>query len=244
MLEYLLKLAQFAERAPIAIDYFYMPPHPQLVPDVALKKAYQTTGMWLSIVGLNNLSSRVLTDIRIKLNTCPQFRPVVEGSTASVEARCSYAVEESELSIVRLDPGECLYLHVFLSTKECEVYIEPQVILKDRLLSRGMRMIGYFKRRPRQAFLEAAAYMLMFCAVCAALYIAYIVTPLNPRIAAVREATASWSGCVPTAYPQSEVNESLLARHKFGDRLLFQMNKVVERKDLLAKQLVVICEDR
>ncbi|MDZ4263307.1 MAG: hypothetical protein U1B30_13385, partial [Pseudomonadota bacterium] len=54
----------------------------------------------------------------------------------------------------------------------------------------------------------------------------------------------SGSGCVPTAYEKSQVNESLLTRHKLGEPLLFRLNNVVTRKDIFDKDYVVICENR
>jgi hypothetical protein len=53
MLDSISALLEIGEKAPPAIDYFYMPPHPQWVPDVALKKAHQNQEFLLSVVGLH-----------------------------------------------------------------------------------------------------------------------------------------------------------------------------------------------
>ena len=56
MLDSVAALFEMAEKTPPAIDYFYMSPHPQWVPSVALKKAHQNQKIFLAVVGVCNLS--------------------------------------------------------------------------------------------------------------------------------------------------------------------------------------------
>lgn len=244
MFDNISALFEMGEKAPPAIDYFYMPPHPQWVPGIALKKAHQNQEFWLSVIGLNNLSSKVLPTIRIKLPFAPQYEPVLDLPGASTVANLKYDAQIREVLVPKLDPGEKIYVAIFLSSSEAERFYEPQVIIHDRLLSRGMRTVGFFKKRPKEALLLAAPLLLAAGALAFAGYALYKLSPLNPKVKAVQEATAGYSGCVPTAYEKSEVTESLLAKHRISESFLFQLNHVVTRKDLFGKDHVVICEDR
>lgn len=246
MLDSISALLEIGEKAPPAIDYFYMPPHPQWVPDIALKKAHQNREFLLSVVGIHNLSSKVLSSIRVKLPFAPQYEPVVDVSGASAGISANYEPSNHVVKIARLDPGEKVYVAIFLSSTESLRFTEPQVIVGERLLSRGMRAVGYFKKRPKEVLLFGGLLAFSLGALALAGYTAYQVSPFNPKTKALNEATASLSGsgCVPTAYEKSQVNESLLARHRLGEPFLFRLNNVVTRKDLFDKEYVVICQDR
>lgn len=242
MLESISSLLEIGEKSPPAIDYFYMPPHQQWVPAIALKKAHQNQEFLLSLVGLHNLSSKVLPSIRIKLPFAPQYEPVVEATGVAMQ----YDSKIHEVQVGRLDPGEKVYVAIFLSTSEGAGFSEPQVIVGDRLLSRGMRAVGYFKTRQKESLLFGGLLILLLGALIFAGRTAYEVSPFNPKAEALKEATASLSGagCIPTAYEKSQVNESLLARHRLGESLLLRLNNVVTRNDLFGKEYVVICEAR
>jgi len=230
-----------ADKAPAAIDYFYMRPHPQWVPDAALKKAHQNRAFWLSVVALNNLSTKVLSPIRIKLPFNPQYEPVIDHPNAAA-AGLQYDAQAHEVRVGKLDPGEDLYVAVFLSKEEADRFQEPCVIVGDRLLSRGMRTVGFFKNHPKVAMLYTGWVLLMASALAGAGYAIYTSSSFNPQVRAIEEATAGLSGCVMKAYANAQVNETLLARHMLGDEMLLQLNHVVTRKDLFGKDQVVICE--
>lgn len=246
MLDKISALLDISDKAPPAIDYFYMPPHLQWVPDIAMKKAHQNQKFLLSVVGLHNLSSKVLSSIRVKLPFAPQYEPVLDVSGASAGISANYEPSNHVVQIARLDPCEMVYVAIFLSSAEGARFTEPQVIVGDRLLSRGMRAVGYFKKRPQEVGMFVGLFVFLFTAVTVAGFTAYQASPFNPKTKAIDEATANLSGagCKPTAYEKSEVNESLLARHRLGESILFQLNNVVTRKDLFDKEYVVICQER
>lgn len=242
MLETISVALDIGEKTPPAIDYFYMPPRPQWVPDLALKKAHQNQSFWLSVVGLHNLSAKVLSSIRIKMPFAPGYEPVVDSAGATVDAK--YDVQAHELQIPRLDPGEKLYVAIFLSGPEADRFQEPQVIVGDRLLSRGMRTVGFFKNRPKEALLLIVPLVLAVVMLGVVGYVIYRASPFDPKVKAIEAAMAGYSGCVPRAYVKTEVNETLLAKHRLGEPFLLQLNHVVTRKDLFDKDHVVICEAR
>lgn len=244
MLENVAALLEIGEKAPPAIDYFYMPPHPQWVPDIALKKAHQNQEFWLAVIGLNNLSSKVLPSLRIKFPFAPQYEPTIDMPGATADRAPKYDVQSHEVLVPKIDPGDQIYVAVFLSSSEAKRFTEPQVIIHDRLLSRGMRAVGLFKRRPKEVMIFAVPLLITASLAAFAGYLIYQNSSLNPKVKAVSEATEGYSGCVPTAYEKAKVNESLLSKHRLGESLLLNLNHVVTRKDLFDKDYVVICENR
>ncbi|MFM5316824.1 hypothetical protein ACET9R_15855 [Aeromonas veronii] len=244
MFENVAALFEIGEKAPPAIDYFYMPPHPQWVPDVALKKTHQNQEFWLAVVGINNLSSKVLPSLRVKLPFAPQYEPTIDISRFSVTQAPKYDAQTYEIYVPRLDPGDHIYIVVFLSKSEALRFSEPQVIIHDRLLSRGMRAVGYFKKRPKEVLLLVVPLILTAVTIAFSGAVIYQSSSLNPKVRAVMQATEGYSGCVPTAYEKAKVNETLLARHRLGELFLLNLNHVVTREDLFDKDYVVICEER
>jgi len=244
MLENLVALFEIGEKAPPAIDYFYMPPHFQWVPDVAMKKTHQNQEFWLAVVGINNLSSKVLPSLRVKLPFAPQYEPTIDMPSFAFTQAPKYEAQIHEIQVPKLDPGGQIYITVFLLKSEAQRFSEPQVIIHDRLLSRGMRAVGFFKKRPKEVLLFAAPLVITAATVAFAGYAIYQTSILNPKVRAVKQATEGYSGCVPTAYEKAKVNESLLATHRLGEPFLLNLNHVVTRKDLFDKDYVVICEDR
>lgn len=235
-------LLEILTKIPAGIDYFYMPPAPQWVPDVTLKKAHQNNEFFLSIVGLNNVSSKVLQSLRIKLLFKPIYEPSLDihGTVESINA--TYDADKSEIAIQQLDPGEKIYVAIFLSGREAEHFTEPKVIVSDRLLSRSMRAIGFMRRRPREFLLMAAALLALVAAVFFVLFLVYNNSQLNPKVRAVDQAMQGYVGCVPTAYSQSKINDALLAKSMFGEKFLLSINHVKTREQLFKKKYVVICK--
>jgi hypothetical protein len=242
MLSTVFAFLKLAEKSPPAIDYFYMPPHHQLVPDIALKKTHKDREFLLSVIGIHNLSSRVLQSIRIKLPFSPQYEPALEVSDMEAALTSKYHSQIHEVQIPKLDPNETIYVSIFLSDLECKDFSEPQVIVDKQLLSRGMRAVGYFKKRPREALQHLLATILPPVALITTAYVLYIISPLNPKTKAVQEAISGYRRCSPIAYEKSKVNESLLAKNKLDEQYLLDSNHVVVRKDLFDKDYVVICE--
>jgi hypothetical protein len=244
MLEWVSLLIGIVSKFPAGIDYFYMSPAQQWIPDSALKKTHQSENFLLAIVGLNNVSSKVLRSFRIKFPFPLRYDPVIDvrGSFESVNAR--YIPDRHEMSIQQLDPGEGLYVLIFLSRSEAENFDEPKVIVADRLLSRGMRAIGVLKRKPKEALLMMVLFAAMMASLVAAGavgYMAYLNSSLNPKYKAVQQAIRGSVGCFPTAYERSKVTDALLLKNMFGEKFLLHINHVSNREQLLKKKYVVIC---
>jgi hypothetical protein len=235
-------LIEIAKKTPPAIDYFYLPPSPQYVPDVALKKTHHNREFWFSVISLRNLSSKVLTNIRIKLPLLPKYDPVIGPPLAVVSGVATYLPHVHEIQIARLDPRERIYVEVFLSSVECENFTEPLVIIDDQLLSRGMRTVGFFKSRPREILVYTLPLLAIFAALFGMVYMAYEYSSFNPKTKVIRDALATGSRCVLKAYEKSAVNELLLDKHSLGEWNLLQINKVSKRQDLLKQDHVVVCE--
>ena len=243
MLSTIFSLFRAVDNSPQAIDYFYMPPHMQWVPKVAINKTHRDRDFLLSVVGIHNLSPKVLKSIRIILPIAPDYDPAIEVTDAGAAVSANYDAQLKEVQITKLDPGERIYVAIFLSSEESESFTEPKIIINERLLSRGMRAVGFLKKRPKEAILMTAFMSLVAFALLFAAYAIYTISPLlNPKVKAIQAATDSFHGCIPTAYEKSVVNESLLAKHMLGEQALLDFNKVVTHKDLFDKDYVVICE--
>lgn len=244
MFETVAAILEIATKAPTGIDYFYMPPASQWVPDDVLKEDYAGEHFALSVVGLRNVSSKVLGSIRIKLPYTTTHHPKLE-THGTEEAICAtYHENTHEVSVLRLDPGESIYVVIFLSGEEADTFTEPVVIITDKLLSRGMRAIGYLKRRPKEVLLMIGVLCLPLVVVALMTYFLASETNLNPRVRAVQQAMKGYVGCIPTAYKQSEVNDSLLSRSRLGQAAILQMNHVSNINQLHDKKYVVICVAR
>lgn len=241
MIETVAALVEIVTKAPTGIDYFYMPPTSQWVPAAVLKKPHIGESFTLSVVGINNVSTRVLQSIRIKLPFAPTYDPTLEVHGIEESVCAQYSADMHEISVQQLDPGESIYVVIFLSNDEIDAFSEPVVIVRDRLLSRGMRAVGFIKRRPKDV-------LLMIAALCAPLVLAMVLgyfvldnTSLNPRVRAVQHAMRGFVGCVPTAYRQSVVNDAILSKNMLGYTALLQMNHVSSLEQLRNKKYVVIC---
>jgi hypothetical protein len=244
MLDHIKSLLELGEKAPPAIDYFFLPPRPQWVPDIALKKTHKNHAYWHACLSLHNLSSKVLPEIRIKLPFTPQFEPAIDTESSHGSGSIAYQIADGEIKFQPLDPNDRVFISFFLVGPECTQFIEPQVIVGDKLLSRGMRAAGSFKRRPWTTLLYTLPLLVAVGALASTFYVFYALSPLNPETKAVMDATERIAGigCIPKAYEKAKVNETLLARHQMGEEFLLRTNDVVDRKDLFSKEYVVICE--
>jgi len=235
-------LLEIVTKVPAGIDYFYMPPMSQWVPNVTLKKAHQSENFLLAIVGINNVSSKVLQSIRVKLPFPPKYDPAFEIHGLAESVRAKYEQGKSEVAIAQLDPGERIYVAVFLSSSEAEHFSEPIVIVTDRLLSRGMRAIGFLRRKPKDVLFMVGALLLPPLAIFVTLFLLYSGSRLNPKVRAVDQAMQGYVSCVPTAYEHAKVTDALLAKSMFGENFLLSINHVSSREQLFKKKYVVICK--
>lgn len=244
MLGQLAGLINIAEKLSLSsppIDYFYMRPQRQIVPDVVLNKRYHKQGIWLSIVVLHNLSSRVLSSIRIKIPIRTMHDPVITRSDVDDAVDANYEAQAQEVKIPHLDPGEEIIVMIFLHTQELPRFSEPKVIVDGQTLPSRMRRLAFIKKYPKYVLLMSNLYALWICILLFGAYM--IFSPTDPKVKAVQEATSSFdAGCTPRAYEKSQVNESLLERHMLGEYFLLKLNQVVTYEDLFKKDYVVICE--
>lgn len=240
MIDQISALLELGDRAP-AVNYVYFEPAPQLVPDVTLKRAHVDKTFYLAVVGLQNHSNRTLKTIVIKLPIRPQHEPAIEFSKDS-KRQATYVADGPYVEIASLDPKASIYVTIFLTEPELTAFGEPQVLIEDRLLSKAMRTAGFVRARPRMALLFGAAYATLAVSFVVLAYTIWAITPLNPKVRALEASTSGWGSCTRNAYSQEEITPLLLARHKLGEAILLEMNKVPNREFLNTKDYVVICE--
>ena len=243
LVDTVVSLVPLLGKAPPPIAYAFGKPRYQWVPDVALKKIHSQKGFLLAGLSLTNLSSTVLKDVRIKLPFAPEYEPNVERSSRSVALAMAYDRSVSEFRLDKLDPDEELFIAIHLLPDEADRFTEPQVIIGDRLLSRGMRTAGFFKRSPGEALLMTAAIGSILAAAGMAGFLLYRTLHPDAGTLAIQAAVATLQhqGCEFKSFPATMVNDTLLAKHELDEALLLRINQVVTRKDLLAKEQVVLC---
>ncbi len=240
MIDQVSALFELGDRAP-AVNYVYIEPTPQLVPDAALKKAHINENFFLAIVGLQNHSNRTLNTIVVKLPATPKHEPSFEFSKDS-KRQATYVAEGPYVEISSLEPKASVYVTVFLTEPELTNFSEPQVLIDGKLLSKAMRTAGLVKAQPPTALLLGSSYAALAVSVAVLAYVISATSPLNPKVRALEASVSGWSSCTRSAYTQQEITPQVLARHKLGETLLLEMNKVPDRARLNMKDYVVICE--
>lgn len=235
-------LLQIGKGAPPPVYVFYMPPAPQLMPPGVVKKAYENETFRLSMTGVENLSSRVLSGIRIKLAADPAYPPQHLATDTRRPPVFSYDQGRNEIRVESLDPGEKAYFGLFYRADVSPPTGEPTVIIGDRQISRSMQLLGFAKRHPRPAFSVAFS-----CLVTALTVITVAVFLLLPKYVAPDKVlldgvAKDFGTCEMVVLDKDEASIARLESSKVGLNVLLQFNRVSSLPELLAKDKVVSCE--
>ncbi len=146
----LTQLLTIKDKTPIAVYYSYIEPLEHPLPIEVAKDYFKDAkkDLLTAFVGLENYSTKVLKDIRIKLKSPLEFSPKLESNEKGRVVEFTFDEESLEISIKRLDPEESVYLSLFPLRSSLAKDFEPQVIIEDELLTRGMKRMGYYKKNP------------------------------------------------------------------------------------------------
>jgi hypothetical protein len=101
------KIFQWRKELPTPIDYIFIPPRLQLLPKEIIDKLENVPQVCRSFLSIENMSNRVLKDIRIKIPVKLPYEPIVESSQYDFD-RIS-----NEIHISNIDPKECIYITIF-----------------------------------------------------------------------------------------------------------------------------------
>jgi len=112
---------------PHAIHYSYVPPLPQIVPDIALKKTHINRELWSSTLGVKNLSGRSFQSIRIKFFCELPYEPSLQSDYPSITSAWEYDKANREIRIKQLDPSESFYIAFFLDDQTQNKFQEPSI---------------------------------------------------------------------------------------------------------------------
>src|SRR6266540_2273378 len=143
------KLLQWRKELPIAIYYSFIPPMLQILPREVLASKDMELNLWHSIVGLQNMSGKVLRDIRIKVPTKLLYSPKTLKSRYSSK----FDPKMNEVKVSAIDPGEDFYIIFFPDPSEVEQFIKPDIIIGDQILTNSMQKYGFMKMHPRDTML-------------------------------------------------------------------------------------------
>jgi len=237
-LEVVKTMSELGEKTP-AIFYSYLQPHPQLYPAIAIKEEFKNHEYWISVGGLENLSSKVISPIRVKLNKNLDLAPIVQASPGIT---ASFDSMSHEILISRLDPKDHIYVFIHLTSIEAESFIEPQVIVQDRMLSRGMRVIGEAKKMPLHYLIAGLIIAILFGFVYKNQNDFREYREKSEYIDKFINDNSGFIKMYPVVYKGSELNPEILARHKKGMLDLLVINKVDKIDDLYKRDKVIVFE--
>jgi hypothetical protein len=102
------KVFQWRKELPNPIYYSFIPPMPQLFPKEITVKLENDPDVWLSWISIENMSDRVLKDIRIKMPIKLPYDPIVQARQYEVDRLTN------EIKISTIDPKETAYITVFV----------------------------------------------------------------------------------------------------------------------------------
>src|SRR6266508_5716524 len=134
------KVFQWRKELPNPIYYSFIPPMPQLFPKEITVKLENDPDVWLSWISIENMSDRVLKDIRIKMPIKLPYDPIVQARQYEVDRLTN------EIKISTIDPKETAYITVFCHPEQTEKFTRPKVIIGDQLLTNFTQTYGYMRK--------------------------------------------------------------------------------------------------
>lgn len=137
--------------APEAVNIQYEAPMPSLLPPELHDKA-EIEGFFTSQVWVENLSGKVLDNIRINLTAPLSYAPIVRTNKAHRIIEYSYDPEIYELTFQKLDPKESLRITFFPSLDFISSFKKPQIIIDNQELSKSREFVGFCRKYPLLTF--------------------------------------------------------------------------------------------
>lgn len=235
-------IVKIGKDAPPPVYVFFMPPMPQLVPPGVVKKAYANETFRMSVTGIENFSSRVLTNIRIKLTADPAYPPQIMGSDARRLPKFSFDQQRNEIQVESLDPEEKVYFGLFYKEDKSSEVREPIVIIGDRKISRAMHLLGFAKRYPLPAFSIFLGYFTIAVVIVGFGIALLLPEYIAPDKVLLEKAAKDFGTCRVVVLDKEEVGTGRLEDSKLGLNTLLELNEVSSKQELLAKDKVLSCE--
>lgn len=241
----LLKQILFFQKEVPPINYSYIPSMGYPLPsEYASKIGNEVRQLNIEWVGLENYSTRVLSNVRIKLNKNLLFDPIVEGSSKITESDWSYNEVSQEILVNRIDPKESVYISVFPEASDREQKNKPQIIINDQLLTKPMEWHG-FARKYYGFTLFVVAALLITSFSTYAVFTKIRSLPSSDDINFIDSKLKNYVSCKPyVVYPQEEtVNfEKELSLSMWATPAILQINNVESIEELQNLEKVILCK--
>ncbi|OCA52590.1 hypothetical protein Phpb_04439 [Photorhabdus namnaonensis] len=144
-------LYSLSKDSPEPVNIQYEEPMPSLFPPELRDKA-EIEGFFTSQVWIENLSGRVLDNIRINLTAPLSYAPIVRTNKIHRTIEYSYDHKTYELTFKRLDPKEALRVTFFPSLDFISLFKKPQIIIDNQEISKAREFIGFCRKYPFYTF--------------------------------------------------------------------------------------------
>lgn len=239
-------LYTIAKDSPDPVNVQYEPPSPNLLP-VELYKKTKIDGFFTSQIWIENLSNKVLEQVRVNLTAPLDYEPIVRTSKPHGEIEYKYIQQSHELIIEKIDPKEGVRISFFPSVESIDKFVKPQILVGNQELSKMMETLGLYKKYPSYLGLYLMTIFSVVAGICTVGLSGYVILHDNeylfPNSDAVllRHANERLKGY---GCPQNVgvVNEKLKWKimNTFGyPQTILQINGVKTEKELWAKEKIV-----
>ncbi|HCG7131568.1 TPA: hypothetical protein NJ327_004366 [Vibrio parahaemolyticus] len=239
-----------AKDAPDPINVQFEEPSPNLLPKELRKKA-KVDGFHISQLWIENLSKRVLENVRVNLTSPLEFAPIVRTNKRHGEVDFTYDESKMELLITRLDPSESLKLSFFPESERLHEFYEPQIIIDGQELSSLMVQLGLYKKYPSLLSTYLFSIFVVLSSVCAVGFTTYLTIRDNPILfpnseyTVLREAHERLSkyGCPLVAEENTkELRNKLKSGPPYHIPTILETNGVESERELWNKETIAYIE--
>lgn len=244
MLDLLKQILFFQKEIP-PIHYSYIPSMGYPLPsEYTNKVGSEVRQLNIEWVGLENYSTKVLSNVRIKLNKNLSFAPIVESSGKITENDWSYNEISQEILLNRIDPKESVYISLFPEVSDREQKNRPQIIINDQLLTKPMEWHGFARKHYGFTLITIAILLIMSFSTYN-LYVKIRSLPSNDDIKLIDSKLKNYVSCTPyVVYPQEKsVNlEKELSLSMWATPAILQINNVESIEELQNLEKIILCK--
>ncbi|MEZ6925170.1 MULTISPECIES: hypothetical protein [unclassified Aeromonas] len=244
----ILELLSLKEKVQSPVHFSYIEPMIHPIPREVSEKYFNNGDYRLltSYVGLENISNKVLTEVRIKLKSQLRFKPIVESNEAKNYDNYEFNEALNEVVIKKIDPKESIYLSLFPSPSKLVKNFEPDIIINGELLTRRMKRIGFYSKYPSLIALITLTTTLLLSIPVFMFYSNEVIDYIrrtDPSYQLIQDAHERVKGDYCT-YQPIEVGPYLdwyLDRSPMPREYTYRINGVVNYDELVTKNEVVLC---
>ncbi len=229
-----------SEIPPIYISY--IPAHGIPLPSEISKDNFspEAHGISISYLMIENFSNCVLTNVRIKLNYHFEYKPLVESNNFNMTPSYKYDEKISEIQIDKLDPSEKLNCTFFSTLDGPYSLPEPQVIFKDRVITRFMKTRGSLKKYSK-TFLSFSIFM-SFTLLCCFWILKLNINAMHDNNLISHAMTNFSSGCNVKVIDHEDLKQKpFSAFSPLETEYTKKLNNIQEITDLLQLDKMVAC---